>query len=69
MLSIEGSKKLCPQNRHILGICGADEKVAFVSTGAAPHTDIHKELKAAKPVEPILEPIRDDLFPVFGQLV
>ena len=33
--SIDRSQKLCPQDRHILGISGADEEMAFVRTGTA----------------------------------
>ena len=65
---IDRPEQLGPQDRHILGISGADEKVAFVRAGSASHTDIEKEPKGSIPAQAIFHPFQDDLLPVLRQL-
>jgi hypothetical protein len=45
IFSVNGSQKLGPEDGHILRIPGPDKKMTLVRAGAAPHTDIQKELK------------------------
>ena len=68
IIAIHGTQKLGPQYGHIFRVTGTDKVVAFVSTGAAPYTDIHKHLKRPKSFEAFLEALVDDLLPVIRQL-
>ena len=40
---IDRADQFGAEDRHILGITGADEEMAFVSAGAAAHADVHEE--------------------------
>ena len=40
--AVNRAEKLCPENRHIFGVTGADKKVAFIGTGSATHTHVQK---------------------------
>jgi hypothetical protein len=65
--SINGSQKLSPKDRHILGISRADKGVALVRTGTTSHTDIEEEFKRAVSTQAIFHPFQDDLFPILWQ--
>ena len=68
VLAINGSQELRAQHRHVLGVTRADEEVALVGAGAAPHADVHEDLERAVLLQQVLEAFMDDLFPVLGQL-
>jgi hypothetical protein len=68
IVAVDRAQQFGPQHRHVLGVAGADEKVALVGAGAAAHADVHEDLEGAEFFQPLLESFVDDLLPVFGQL-
>jgi hypothetical protein len=68
IFSINRSEKLCPQDRHILWISGADKEVAFIRTCPASDADIEKKSMRPVSAQTFLHPLQDDLLPVFREL-
>jgi hypothetical protein len=68
VVAVDRTQQFGPQHRHVFGVAGADEKVAFVGAGAAAHTDVHEHFEGTEFFEPLLETFVDDLLPVFRQL-
>jgi hypothetical protein len=68
IVAVNAAQQFGPQHRHVLGIAGADEKVALVGTGAAAHADVHEHLEGPELLQPFPEPLENDLLPVFRQL-
>ncbi len=65
---VKRTKKFGAQNRHILWIVGAEEKLALVRAGAAAHADIHEQLKGTVLLQPVCKGITKDFFPVLWEI-
>ena len=68
VLTVNGTQQLRSENRHVLGIARADEKVTLVGARSAAHADVHEHLERAVLLEKVLEAFINDLLPIFGQL-
>jgi hypothetical protein len=68
LATVHGTQQFSPENGHIPGIAGTDEKMAFVGTGSTAHTDIHENLESPEAVEALAHSIENDLLPVFRKL-
>ena len=60
-------QELGPEDRHVLGVAGAQEEVALVGAGPAAHADIEKEPQGPEPLQPVFHPLQDDFLPILGQ--
>src|SRR5512137_2028894 len=49
VFAVDRSQEFRPENRHVLGISGTNEEVAFVSTSPTPDADVQE-----KPIGPVL---------------
>ena len=65
--AVNRTQQLGPKNRHVFGVPGADVEMALVGAGPAADADVQEEAEGPEFIQPFLEPVQDDLFPVRGQ--
>ena len=68
IVAVDGPEQFRTEHGHVLGVSGADEEMAFIGAGAAADANVHEDLKAPETVQPLLEPIMEDLLPVVREL-
>ena len=68
VVAVYGTQEFGPENRHVLGIAGAQEEVALIRAGAATDTAIHEDFQGTEFIETLLQAIENDLFPALGQV-
>ncbi len=67
IVTVNGTQQLGPHDRHIFGITGAKEEMAFIGTGTATYAAVHENLQRAKFFQPLSQTVDNNLFPVFGK--